>query len=457
MFLILFKRVIGADDFQIELEKPLKFTVANQSLNEFAQKYKTTGKIIKIKYRILDAVNGDTLFNSNITINQEFDNLYSEIKNNASAPKSVVDFIYKIENGEILEKEIFSIEEKDREQKGELEKLEIEKRSILQNIKAQEKESQLREEEFQKTMDALHQEMIDIEQKLALKEKEEKAKEKERLERLSELENKKKKAEEIAEQKREEDKRKKEQHEARLKELEEAANEATYQLELIRRELKKKEAERQAELTELEEKRKEAERQAQLLKVEDSKNEILYKTKKIDLQKKRDVEANIISEVNVSPELPNLEGSATLDKRKLHLENVTSGMIRFAKLIRNHINSNLEAKRERQNIKLQIEKAKIDFIAELQKDKLEQEKMLNKERIKREKEKAALARKEKRFRKEMQQYKFHNKKLSVFKRLIILCLIIIASKYMYDSYSPFTELVNHIWSVIVDSKSKYFN
>lgn len=397
MFLITYKNGLNSERSKIEFDLPLTFLKANEMLIEAVTKVKQTGQNMKVSYKIVEIETRESVFNSKILIDGDITSLYQLIKENSNTPKSVIDYVVKVENRDVIEAEDVISFNNHVEEKGRLELLKAEKNDILQQLKKDEKERQQRDIEHQKKMKEIQDEKKAIEKSIQLKEKEEAVKESQRIEGLRLLEEEKRKNMQLMEEKRNLDKKKTEEHEMRLKQVEEEAKKAEIELTSIETELEKNELERKKELQELEEKRLEADRKVCVLKAEDDKEEVKHQQELIDYKS-----------LDESPSLPKGNYQTTMVVPKLTLkerlqelsfEEIKGRSIQFVKisakgsvngskkayrLLRNYHSKRTAEKQEKLEIlnkqveneeKLAIEKIK--FLDELKKDRLKQEKELN--------------------------------------------------------------------------------
>lgn len=285
MFSIIYKKGLNADKSKMEFDHPLTFFKANEMLMDAVSRYKQTGQSMRISYKILDMESGEGIFNSKIVIDSDIESLFQLIKENSNAPRIVIDYVIKVENKEIIEEEFTSFNDH-AEEKAKLEQLKAEKNNILQQLKKDEKERELRDLEFQKKMKEMEEEKKALEKALQLKEKEDAVKESERIESIRLLEEKKYKAMKLMEEKRILDKKKKEEHEMRLSQVESETKKAEIELASFETELEMKALERKKELQELEEKRVELNRQVSVLKAEEDKKGIKHEQRKLTAKKK---------------------------------------------------------------------------------------------------------------------------------------------------------------------------
>ncbi|WP_110925967.1 hypothetical protein [Bacillus massiliglaciei] len=406
MFLITYKKGLNSEKSKIKFDHPLTFLKANEMLIEAVTRYKQSGQMMKVSYKIIEIETGESIFNSKILIDRDIPSLYHLIKENSNTPKLVLDYVLKVEKREIIEEEGLLSSDNHLEEKARLEELKSEKNEILQQLKKEEKERQQRDIEHQQRMKEIQAEKEALEKALKLKEKEEAVKESQRIEALRLLEEEKIKAVQLMEEKRNLDKKKKEEHEERLKQVENEAKKAEIELASIETELKVNELERKKELQELEDKKLESDRKASILKAEGDKEEVKYHQELIEIQKR------VVSE---PPHRENNLTTAVLPKptlkeqlQELDFEEVKGRSIQFVKfsvkgsvngskkaykLLKNYHEKRLNQKQEKLNIlnnqaaieeKINLEKMK--FLEELNKDRLNQEKKLKKEVKQKEKE-----------------------------------------------------------------------
>lgn len=418
MFLITYKKGLNAEKSKIEFDRPLTFFDANEMLLEAIIKYKQTGQIMKVSYKILEMESGESVFNSKIVIDRDISSLFHLIKENSNTPKIVIDYITKVENREIDEIEDTISFNNHVEEKAKLEQLKAEKNDILQQLKKDEKERQQRDIAYQRKMQEIQDEKKVLEKALKLKEKEEAVKESQRIEALRKLEEEKINAMKLMEEKRNLDKKKKEEHEQRLKEVEDEAKEAELELASIETELEKNVLERKKELQELAAKKIEAVRKVSVLKAESDKEEVQHQQDLIDYKK--------IDEVPTLP-LENYQSTVVVPKmslkerlQELDFEEVKAMSIRLVRvgakgsidgskkaytLMKNyHLKRTAEKQEKLKNLnkKVEIEEKlaleKIKFMEELKKEKLNQEKEIRRVAKQKEREESKQAKVEDRYR-----------------------------------------------------------
>jgi hypothetical protein len=405
MFLITFKKGLNAEKSKIEFERPLTFAKANEMLLEAVTRYKQTGQSVKMSYKITELESGESVFNSKILIDRDIPSLFQLIKGNSSAPKTVTEYVAKVESRAVIEEEEVNPFNTHVEEKARIEQLKSEKNDILQQLKKEEKESQQREIEYQKKMREIQEEKAALEKSMQLKEKEEAVKESQRLEALRLLEEEKRKAMERMEEKQQLDKKKKEEHEQRLKEVEEEALKAELELKSIVTELEKNELERKKELKEVEGKLLEADRKASVLKAEGDIEEVKHQQEIINFKKPTEspLPSGGMQTTMVVPKLALKERLQELD-----FEDIKGRSIQFVKysakgsvkgskkaytLFKDYRLKRRSEKEEK--LKLQSKQIEIDekiaiekmkFMEELRKERLNQERELKREKRQKQRE-----------------------------------------------------------------------
>ncbi|MCM3603113.1 hypothetical protein M3175_20450 [Robertmurraya korlensis] len=405
MFLITYKKGLNVKKSKIEFDRPLTFVKANEMLLEAVTKYKQTGQSMKVSYKITELETGESVFNSKILIDRDIPSLFQLIRENSSAPKTVTEYVAKVENRTVIEEEEVISYNSHVEEKAKLEQLKSEKNDILQQLKKEEKESQLREIEFQKKMREIQEEKAALEKSIQLKEKEEAVKESQRLEALRLLEEEKTKAMERMEEKQELDKKKKEDHERRLKEVEEKAKKAELELKSIETELEKKELERKIELQEVEEKLLETDRKASVLKAEGDIEEVKHQQEIINFKKptesplpKADIPTTmVIPKLTFKERLQELDFEEVKGRSiqfvKYSAKGSVNGSKKAYKILKNyHLKrrSEKEEKLKLQSKQIEIDEKialeKIKFMEELRKERLNQEKEFKREKRQKQRE-----------------------------------------------------------------------
>jgi hypothetical protein len=408
VFLITYKKGLNSERSKIEFDLPLTFLKANEMLIEAVTKYKQTGQSMKVSYKIIEVKTGESVFNSKISIDRDIPSLYQLIEENSNAPKTVIDYVTKVKNREVIEADDVISFNIHVEEKARLEQLKAEKNDIQQQLKKDEKERQQRDIEHQKKMKEIQDEKEALEKSIQLKEKEEAVKESQRIEALRLLEEEKRNAMQLMEEKRNSDKKKKEEHEKHLKQVEDEAKKAEIELVSIETELEMKELEREKELQALEEKKLEADRKVSVLKAESDKDEVKHQQEIIGYR-----------EVVESPHIPigNYQTTMVIPKltlkerlQELDFEEIKGQSIQLTKAgVKGSINGSKKAYRllrnyhlkrsaEKQeklktlNKKVEIEERltleKIKFMEELKKERLNQEKEIK--RAARQQEREAL-------------------------------------------------------------------
>ncbi|MCK1995444.1 hypothetical protein MPH61_23260 [Peribacillus muralis] len=398
MFLITFKKGLNTDNSKFEFDSPLTFLKANEMLIDAVTRYKQTGQNLKVSYKIIEIETGESIFNSKILIDRDIPSLFLLIKENANAPKLVIDYVTKVEKRTVIEVEDVIPLNSHVEEKVHLELLKAEKNDIFQQMKKEEKERQQREIEHQKKMKQIQDEKRALEKSLQLKEKEEALKEAQRLEGIRLLEEEKSKAMQLMEEKKNLDKKRKEEHEKRLRQVEEEAKKAEIELVSIQTELEKNNLERKQELQKLEEKKLEADRKASFLKAEGDKDEVVHKQELIDLKETEEAPPVSNGDIQTITAVPKLTVKERL--QELDFEEVKSRSIQFVQfsakgsingskktftLFKNYHSKRTAEKQEKQkNLEKQLEideklaLEKIKFMEELKQDRLKQEKELEK-------------------------------------------------------------------------------
>lgn len=400
MYLIIYKKKLNAEKGRFEFESPQTFLKANEMLVDSVSRYKQTGLSMKVGYKIVEVQSGESIFNSTISIDRDIPSLYEVIRQNSNTPKSVTEYVRKIENREIIEsEEDFSFNNNHVEEKAKLEQLRVEKNSIQQQLKKDEKERQQKELEHQKKMKEIQDEKEALEKSITLKEKEAAVKESQRIEALRILEEETIKAQQRMEEKKEIDRKKKEEHEKRLKQVEEEAKKAEIDLANTEVEFEKQELERKKELQELEERKLESTRKAILLKAEKDKEELEQQKELLSFTSS---ESEIVATNEVLPSPSIVIPKLTLKERlqELDFEEAKRLFLQFIKYsvrftIRNSKKgytmikeyrvkqlATKQAKKKDATKKLEIEEKialeKIKFMEELKKDRDQQEKEIQK-------------------------------------------------------------------------------
>lgn len=409
MFLITYKKGLNSEKSKIEFDQPVTFFKANEMLIEAVTRYKQTGQTMKISYKIVEIESGESVFNSKILIDRDIPSLFQLIKENSHAPNTVIDYVAKVENREVIEAEQTFSFNNHIEERAHLEELKSEKNEILQQLKKQEKERQQRDIEHQKKMKEIQDEKQGLEKSIQLKEKEEAVKESQRIEALRLLEEEKRKAIQQMEEKQALDKQKKEEHEKRLKEVEDEARKAEIELSTITTELEKIDLERKKELQELEEKKLEADRKVSVLKAEGDKDEVKHRQELIDYKDHTELDepsplpidnyqtTMVMPKVTLKEKLQELDFEAVKGLSIRFVKVSAKGLIKGTKkaywLLKNYRDKDGVGKQEKLKVlnnEVDIEEklvlAKIDFMEELKKERLKQEKEIRKEARQKEKE-----------------------------------------------------------------------
>ncbi|MGG0888926.1 hypothetical protein [Cytobacillus horneckiae] len=474
MFLITYKKGLNAEKSKIDFDRPLTFLYANELLLEAVNKYKQSGQIMKISYKIIELESKESVFNSKIVIDREIPSLFQLIKENSSTPKNVIDYVIKVENREITEIEDTNSFNNHVEERSRLEQLKSEKNEILQQLKKDEKGRKHRDLEFQRKMQEIQDEKKALEKELQIKEKEDAVKESQRLEALRKLEEEKINARKLMEEKRLLDKKKKDEHEQRLKEVEDEAKKAEIELASIETELEKNELERKKELQGLESKKLEADHKASVMKAESDNEAIQHQHDLIDYKKFDEFSTLPQGNYQSTVVMPKL----TLKERlqELDFEEVKSLSIRLVKsgakgsvegskkayvLMKNYHSKRAEFKEEKlKNLakKVEVEEKlaleKMKFMEELKRDTLNHEKELRREAKQREREILKQAKIENRYRAAKKRRSSHISISSrAFKALFsTLVFIVISLGCIYyfnlgDRFPILSEVQNYIEGV----------
>lgn len=275
MFLIIYKNGLNTDKSKIIFDQPLTFQNANQMLMDAVNKYKQSGLNMKVTYKIIDKDTGENMFNSKLAIDSDIKSLFHVIKGNKNTPKTVIDFITKVEQRLVIEDDSV-VSDSHSEEKARLEQLKAEKNNIQNQLKKEEKESQQRELEYEKQMKQIQGEKKRIEMSLQVKEKEESVKEIQRIEALNRLEEEKRIANNLMEEKRALDKKRAEEHNKRLEEVESETKIAEIELAQIEAEIEKNALERKQEIKALEAKKVEMTRKVNILRAENENEEVKH-------------------------------------------------------------------------------------------------------------------------------------------------------------------------------------
>ncbi|KYD11463.1 hypothetical protein B4102_2191 [Heyndrickxia sporothermodurans] len=471
MYLITYKKGLNSEKSKFEFDRPLTFIKANEMLIDAVVKFKQTGQNMKISYKIIEISTGEGIFNSKISIDRDIPSLYQLIKENSNAPKTVIDYIKKVENRDVIETEDFNsinhIEETAR-----LEQLKAEKNDIYQQLKKDEKERLQRDIDYQKKMKDIENEKNALVKALQLKEKEEKAKELERLKALEKLEEEKRRAMQLMEEKRDLDKKKKEEHEKRLKEVEEESQKAEIELASIQTELEKKELERKKELRDLELKKLEVDRKANVLKAESDKEEIKHQQEIISFNKldnaSKQINGNhqttmLVSKLTLREKLQGIDFEEVKGRSiqfvKFSLKGSVKGSKKAYRFLKKYNQKRATEKQEKlKNLSRQVDieekiaLEKMKFMEELKQDRLKQEKEIRREARKKEKETKLQSKVEERYRaakvKKLGRIPIY--KSSSFKfiyGLVGIIIVVLGSIYLFDvgdTYPVLKKVENHL-------------
>ncbi|MFF9143205.1 hypothetical protein ACF09G_37460 [Streptomyces albogriseolus] len=472
MYLIIYKKKLNAEKGRFEFDSPQTFLNANEMLIESVSRYKQTGLSMKVGYKIIETSSGESIFNSTISIDRDIPSLYDVIKHNSNTPRTVTEYVRKVESREIIESiEDFSFNSNHIEEKAKLEQLKAEKNSIQQQLKKEEKERQQRDLDYQKKMKEIQDDKAALEKSIALKEKEAAVKESQQIEALRLLEEETLKAQQIMEEKKELDRKKKEEHEKLLKQVEEEAKKAEIELASIEADLEKQELERKKELQEFEGKKIESTRQVNILQAENDKNNLEHQKELLGFTHS-EPEIAVASELSPSPSIvvPKLtikERLQELDFEEVKrlflqfLKNSVKTSVRFSKkaytMFKEYRIKQLAAKEEKKKDaakKLEIEEKlafeKIKFMEELKKDHEQQEKEIQRAVKLKEKEMSKQHRIENRYVAAMKKSPVRKQKLglgSFLLKSVAFLVVIVAIIYVFhlgDKFPILMEIENFV-------------
>jgi len=479
MYLIIYKKKLNSDKGRFEFDSPQTFLSANEMLIESVSRYKQTGLSMKVGYKIIETSSGESVFNSTISIDRDIPSLYDVIRSNSNTPKTVTEYIRKVESREIIELEDdFSSNSNHIEEKAKLEQLKAEKNSIQQQLKKEEKERQQRDLEHQKKMKEIQDEKAALEKSIALKEKEAAVKESHQIEALRLLEEETLKAQQIMEEKKDLDRKKKEEHEKLLKQVEEEAKKAEIELASIEADFEKQELKRKKELQEFEGKKLESTRQGNILQAENEKNNLEHHKELLSLTHSES-EVAVASELSPSPSIvvPKITIKERLQEldfeeaKRLFLQFLkysAKTSVRFSKkaytVLKEYRIKQLAVKEEKKKDsakKLEIEEMlaleKIKFMEELKKDHEQQENEIQKAVRLKEKEMSKQNRIEKRYVAAMK--KSPAKKqfglVGFLMKTAVFLLVIVAIIYIFhlgDTFPILNDIENYVDNLITSFK-----
>gem|GEM_PF-4744764 len=458
MFLIAFKKGSNSDKSKIDFSRPFPFSKANDMFMNAISRYHQTGQKMKFSYKIIDIQTGENVFNSIILIDHDTSNLYQIIKANTNAPKDVIDYVSKVENGQITESTDAISLNSHVEEKARLEQLKAEKDNIFHQLKKGEKEQQQHDMEFQKQMKDLQNDIKNLEKATKLKEKEASDKELQHIAELQKLKEERAKAIQLMEEKQSLEKQKKEEHEQRLSQVDQEAQKAELELASIEAELEKKKLERQKELQDIEQQKAAANKKSILLKAEENKHELEYQQEIKQFSRSEEPMESAIA----VPGLTLKERLQELDFQQLmgllvHGTSViakgsVNGCIGAYKLAKKYQMQRLAIKKEKlkilsQQTKLeeQVTLGKMAFMEELKKERVKQDNDIRRETRQKVKEAQKQARIEARYIAEMKKRPhgrsfYHGSSFKFFMSMVILVVIACGSIRYFHLENTFPAL-----------------
>lgn len=481
MYLLAFKKGLNTEKTKVEIDRPLTFTEANEMFEEAVTKFKQTGQVIKLGYKILDQTTGEILFNSRISIDQEHPSLFQIIKQNKAVPKEISVFITKVEKREITEVVEEVTLSNRTEEKAELERLTTEKQDILKELKRQEKDRQQKEIEHEQKIQAIQDEKKRIEKSLSQKEKENQYKESERSEKVQQLEIDRQNAVKKMDEIRALDKKRKEEHEKRLKEVEDEAKQAELELKNIESELENSHLLRKKELQDLEVRKEEALRRSAVLQAENEKEEASYqqtlaKTERAEqhpLEGMQEVAASttsVVPKATVKEQLQELDFETVKIRSAQFIKVSANVSVKGGKKAFKVLNEQRIKRAEKKKIKLEkmntqaaidekVAAEKIRFMKDLQKEKEAHERQLAKEKKRQQEEQEKQKRIEERYRaaisKKGLRFSFNFKWLKPLFLLIFFMSVGVGSIYYFDlgeSYPVLNEVTNRVDQLYLNIK-----